>query len=60
MELEELSRRLRIVEQRWTVARAELRVTRDWRVEAYLHFELIDLKRAHELILSQIAALTAV
>jgi len=55
----DLPSRLASIEAQWRAAKAELRLTRDWRVEAHLHFVLIDLARAHAHIRSLITASTA-
>jgi hypothetical protein len=58
-DVDDLKRRLQIIEHRWLSAKHQLRIARDWRVEAQLHFELIDLNFAHKRILSLISSLSA-
>lgn len=57
--LEHLKRCLQNLEDRWQSTKNELRVARDWRVEAQIHFELIDLTFAHKRLLAQISSITA-
>ena len=53
--MDKLNQRLGEIENQWEITRAELRNTRDWRVEGHLRFRLIDLKRSYSHILSLIA-----
>lgn len=58
--MDNVKKRLEYVELMWKEKRGELIYTRCWRAEAYLRFQIIDLKREHKTLTSLLKASTAV
>ncbi len=54
--MENLKKRMGVLETLWKRKRDELIYTRDWRAEAYLRFEIIDLKREYQYLSTLLAA----
>jgi hypothetical protein len=56
-DIKHLYKTLASLENRWKLARSEMHMTRDWRVEAHIRFILIDLVREYRAVQSEIATL---